>query len=313
MEKRRLSLADEIAQNREKLKKQDEWARSVSRSDFMSGIMIEEKAYGEGARERIDIIYKKSLLEEKKPVLFYIHGGAWIAGTKEARRIYCGKYADAGYVVVNIEYDLAPEAVFPTAIGQCVKAVDFTYGIADKYHMDMEKIVVGGESAGVYYAMFLCEIAKDKKLLKELMLPGINHTEFDVKAAVFNCAAVDFRKIGEKGSPGADLIFRAYLGYGKKEVLSGRRDNEIRAQLPLNYMTVNFPPTFLIYGSLDSLRFNTFMIDEKMNELGIIHKLYRSSGIFYGQHTTTMILKNKKAFKTFELVDSYVRAFLKEK
>lgn len=312
MKKNKLSLRDEIAKNRENLKKQEAWARSVSKNDFMTDIVIEEKAYGDGARERLDVIYKQSLLKEKKPVLFYIHGGGWIAGNKEARRIYCGKYADAGYAVINIEYELAPEAVFPTAIGQCVKAVDFAYGIADKYHMDMGRVMVGGESAGVYYAMFLCEIAKDKTLLEKWKLPGMQHTEFDVKVAMFNCAAVDFKKMGEKGFPGDDLMFRAYLGYGKKEVLSGRRDGEIQAQLPLNYMTADFPPTFLIYGSLDSLRFNTLMIDAKMNELGICHKLYKSRGIFYGQHTTTMILKDKKAFRVFEMVNEYVRPFLGE-
>lgn len=304
------TLADEIAKNRENLKKQEAWASGVAKSSFMSDIVIEEKKYGDGERERIDIIYKQSLLKEKKPVLFYIHGGGWIAGNKEARRIYCGKYADVGYAVINIEYELAPEAVFPTAIGQCVKAVDYAYSIADKYHMDMSRIVVGGESAGVYYAMFLCEIAKDKTMLKKLNLPEMQHTEFDVRVAIFNCAAVDFKKMGEKGFPGDDLMFRAYLGCGKKEVLSGHKDKEIEIQLPLNYMTADFPPTFLIYGSLDSLRFNTFMIDAKMNELGISHKIYKSRGIFYGQHTTTMILKDKKAFKTFEIVNEYVRAFL---
>lgn len=310
MKTKSISLKEAVQENRDNLKKQNEWAIKVSKKDFMSDIQIDEKQYGYGPREKLDIIYKKSLKDEKKPVLFYIHGGGWISGDKESRRVYCGKYADAGYVVVNIEYELAPEAVFPTAVGQCVKAADFICNIAEQYKMNMNQIGVGGESAGVYYAMFLCEISKDKMLCARFGIPEMQHKEFDVKAAMFNCGAIDFKRMAEKGFPGDDLMLRAYLGYSKEEVLSGQRDDEIQFQLPLNYMKADFPPTFLIYGNLDSLKYNTFMIDEKMNELGIPHKLYKSTGIFYGQHTTTMIFKSKKAFRVFDIIDTFLKDIL---
>ena len=224
MKEKSISLDEAVQENRENLKKQDAWATKVSKKDFMSDIQIEEKQYGNSAREKLDIIYKKSMKDERKPVLFYIHGGGWISGAKEARRVYCGKYADAGYMVINIEYELAPEAVFPTAIGQCVKAVDFTYDIAEQYKMNMDQIVVGGESAGVYYAMFLCEISKDKTLCGRLGIPEMQHNEFDVKAAMFNCGAIDFKRMAEKGFPGDDLMFRKDAGYVKQSEINYKED-----------------------------------------------------------------------------------------
>lgn len=130
--KKEISLEERVRKNRENLTKKDAWANSVAKADFMEHLVVEEHFYGNRERERLDYIYADRKEEAKRPILFYIHGGGWIAGSKEARRNYCGKFADSGYFVVNIEYDLAPEAKFPTAIGQCIHAIDFVLGFMEQ-------------------------------------------------------------------------------------------------------------------------------------------------------------------------------------
>lgn len=66
----------------------------------------------------------------------------------------------------------------------------------------------------------------------------------------------------------------------------------------------------MIYGSLDSLRFNTLEMAEKLKQLGVPHKVYKSTGLFYGQHTTTMIFKSAKAFQVFNEAASYMDQIL---
>lgn len=304
------SIEERVKENRENLSKQDAWARSIEKTDFMEHVTVEEHSYGDGERERLDYIYTKEEKESRRPVFFYIHGGGWIAGNKESRRNYCGKFADSGYFVVNIEYDLAPEAKFPTAIGQCIRAVDFVLDHAEKYHLDTDRIAVGGESAGVYYAAFVSAISKDKGIPERLGLPQMRHTEFDVKVNMFNCAAVDFKNMAENGFPDVDLMLEAFTGYPMKEILAGSRDKELEKILPLSYINGNYPPTYMIYGSLDSLRFNTLEMAEKLKQLGVPHKVYKSTGLFYGQHTTTMIFKSAKAFQVFDGVAAYMNQIL---
>ena len=306
------SIEERVKENRENLAKQDAWARSVEKSDFMSQIIVEEQAYGTGAREKIDYIYKKGTENKKKPIFFYIHGGGWIAGDKNSRRNYCGKFADSGYFCVNIEYDLAPEKKFPFAIGQCIHAVDYVLDHAEEWNLDAERIAVGGESAGVYYAAFVAAISKDKTILEKLGLPQMKHQEFDVKVNMFNCAAVELKNMAEKGFPDVDLMVEAFSGYPMKEILAGKHDKEMGKLSPLSYINEQFPATFLIYGSLDSLRFNTFKMAEKFDQFGVPYKLYKSTGIFYGQHTTTMIFKSKKAFRVFDEVVAYMDGILKK-
>ena len=307
------SLEERVRKNRENLSKQDAWARSIEKTDFMDHVTVEEHSYGEGKRERLDYIYTKACKELKRPLFFYIHGGGWIAGNKESRRNYCGKFADSGYFVVNIEYDLAPEAKFPVAINQCIRAVDYVLDHADKYHLDTDRIAVGGESAGVYYAAFVSAISKNKEILGELGLPQMRNAKFDVKVNMFNCGAVDFKNMAEKGFPDVDLMLEAFTGYPVKEILAENRKKELEKMLPFSYINENYPPTYMIYGSLDSLRFNTFKMAEKLEQLGVPHKVYKSTGVFYGQHTTTMIFKSTKAFYVFDEVVAYMNQMLNER
>lgn len=307
------SLEERVRKNRENLSKQDAWARSIEKTDFMDHVTVEEHSYGEGKRERLDYIYTKACKELKRPLFFYIHGGGWIAGNKESRRNYCGKFADSGYFVVNIEYDLATEAKFPVAINQCIRAVDYVLDHAEKYHLDTDRIAVGGESAGVYYAAFVSAISKNKEILGELGLPQMRNAKFDVKVNMFNCGAVDFKNMAEKGFPDVDLMLEAFTGYPVKEILAENRKKELEKMLPFSYINENYPPTYMIYGSLDSLRFNTFKMAEKLEQLGVPHKVYKSTGVFYGQHTTTMIFKSTKAFYVFDEVVAYMNQMLNER
>ena len=306
------TLEERVCENRRNLEKQNAWADSVAIRDFMENVEIKEIAYGDGPREKMDIIRPKKSLEEKLPILIYIHGGGWIAGTKESRRTYCGKFAEAGYCVFNIEYDLAPEARFPAAVGQCIRAVDYIMEHAKDYTGDTKRIVMAGESAGVYYAAFVSAISKDKSIPGKIGISDIKHQEFDVKANMFNCGVVDLKNMIEKGFPDVDLMAEAYTGHPAEEILSGRWDDEMKKIDPFNYISESYPPTFLLYGSLDSLRFNTFAMAGRLKELKVPYSLYKSTGIFYGQHTTTMILRSRKAFRVFDDISGWLREVLKK-
>lgn len=216
--RKQLILEEKVHKLRKNLEKQDAWAERKAKHDFMDNVTIKELWYGESKRERLDLIYPNKRGNEKLPVFFYIHGGGWIAGSKEARRNYCSKFSDSGYFVVSIEYELAPEARFPVAIGQCICAVDFMLDHSEEHQLDTDRMALGGESAGVYYAAFVSAIAKDKSILEKLGLQVMRHIEFDVKVNIFNCGAVDFKLMADYSFPGVDYMLEAYTGYTLEEV-----------------------------------------------------------------------------------------------
>lgn len=308
MKKKNLTLLEQAEANRTSLKKKDAWARNTEAKNvtWMDRLTIEDLAYGEGARQKLDLIYREK--DAVKPLLIYIHGGGYVAGTKAARRNYCGIYADHGFAVANLEYTLAPEAAYPVAIGEIARAIDFVLDHAAEYCIDASRIAVAGESAGGYYAMYAALMAKDKSLLNKLGLAPMRHGDYDVKACVLNCPCTDLKLTAVSGFPAADLFMQAFVSRSLADIKTGAFDAELSEKSPMTYVEASFPPTFLIYGQLDQLRFNALALAERLKEKGVPHTLYKSTGIFYGQHTTTMIFKGKKAFACFEAAMNFLNA-----
>ena len=71
---------------------------------------------------------------EPLPVIVWVHGGAWRAGSKEhcpARR-----FVREGYAVASINYRLSQHAIFPAQIQDSKAAVRWLRAHADRYHLD---------------------------------------------------------------------------------------------------------------------------------------------------------------------------------
>ncbi len=83
-----------MAASRQTLARQDTWALKGTEHALKNPSLISEVRYGEGSQERMDYIYPVTVQGKKLSVLIYVHGGGWVAGTKEARRLYCSLLAE---------------------------------------------------------------------------------------------------------------------------------------------------------------------------------------------------------------------------
>ncbi|MEI6526387.1 MAG: alpha/beta hydrolase [Planctomycetota bacterium] len=94
------------------------------------------------------------------PGILAIHGGAWAAGDKRFDALHCRKIAEQGYVVMAINYRLAPRHKHPAQIDDCREALRWLSEHAQEYHIDPDKLGVWGYSAGGHLAALL---ATDRK------------------------------------------------------------------------------------------------------------------------------------------------------
>ncbi len=108
--------------------------------------------------------------KEKTPVLIFIHGGIWRAGDKAMGPMEnLGKvFAENGITVVQINYRLYPEVIFPEFVNDAANAVSWVYNNIENYNGDKNKIYLGGHSAGGHIAAL---VALDTSYLTAL---GIN-------------------------------------------------------------------------------------------------------------------------------------------
>lgn len=86
------------------------------------------------------------------PVVLYIHGGGFRILSKDTHWIMGLFFAKQGFVVVNINYRLAPANPFPAAIEDACAAYVWTVENAARYGGDPSRLVVSGESAGANLA-----------------------------------------------------------------------------------------------------------------------------------------------------------------
>jgi len=87
------------------------------------------------------------------PVLFHMHGGAWVGGDAVLLESFCQLLADEiPAMVVNINYKKADVHPLPYACIEVADTVKFFMEHSQKYGIDTNYMAVGGHSAGAHLA-----------------------------------------------------------------------------------------------------------------------------------------------------------------
>jgi acetyl esterase/lipase len=84
------------------------------------------------------------------PLLIYVHGGAWRAGSKTDVPIL--KLLNHGFAIASVDYRLSTEAVFPAQIHDIKAAIRFLRAKAELYHLNAASVGIVGSSAGGHLA-----------------------------------------------------------------------------------------------------------------------------------------------------------------
>ncbi len=160
---------------------------------------------------------------EPLPLVVYAHGGYYVGGDKSSLTEYCRTLASYGYVVANLNYELAPEGQYPTQLLQVNEAIAYLTEHADAFGIDPSRIFIGGDSAGghlasqmgLYYtdAVFCQKIGGTPAISSEqlrgvLLLCGYYNTE-TVRATRFPMIADSIWILtGEKQFEGTEVSAR---------------------------------------------------------------------------------------------------------
>jgi acetyl esterase len=112
------------------------------------------------------------------PVLLYLHGGGFTIGNLETHDSLCRQLAlRSGAAVIALDYRLAPEHRFPTAVDDAWAALQ-ALARADmgaRLGLDTARLAVGGDSAGATLSAVCALMARDAGLtlaLQVLITPG---------------------------------------------------------------------------------------------------------------------------------------------
>ncbi|KAF1948044.1 hypothetical protein EJ02DRAFT_449516 [Clathrospora elynae] len=93
--------------------------------------------------------HKKLKGTKKYPVVINFHGGGFVLGTAHDDARWCGVVVDeVKAIVVSVDYRLAPENPFPTAVEDGADAVLWLAQHADELMLDSDRFAISGFSSG---------------------------------------------------------------------------------------------------------------------------------------------------------------------
>jgi acetyl esterase len=97
------------------------------------------------------------------PVVLYVHGGSFRILSKDTHWMMALGFARRGYLVLNINYRLAPRHPFPAAVEDACAALVWAMEHAADYGGDPRRLVLAGESAGANLATALAVAASYRR------------------------------------------------------------------------------------------------------------------------------------------------------
>jgi acetyl esterase/lipase len=180
------------------------------------------------------------------PLLIWIHGGAWMSGSKDDPSPALRFTAD-GYAVAQVGYRLSQEAKFPAQIHDCKAAVRWLRANAQKYNLDPNRFAAWGGSAGGHLVTLLGTSGGVAGL--EGHVNDLKESS-RVQAVVDWFGPTDFLQIGNAesdlqhnapDSPESKLIGRAVLE---------NKDKAAKAS-PISYVSKEAPPFLIMHGDRD--------------------------------------------------------------
>jgi acetyl esterase/lipase len=216
---------------------------------------------------------------KKRPVLVWLHGGALIMGSRTAVPQNLRELCRAeGYVLVSLDYRLAPEVKLPDIIQDVEDAMAWLRGedARKELHLDPNKMVVAGGSAGGYLTLMTGPRMKPRPsaLVAYWGYGDVDGDWYTKPSEHYRTSAalvskeVAYQGVGGKVLTGTDVLskmdaaarskYYLYLrqnGLWTKEVTGFDPDKERRKldpYCPVRNITSDYPPTLMIHGTKDT-------------------------------------------------------------
>ncbi|MGM0409405.1 MAG: alpha/beta hydrolase [Bacillota bacterium] len=184
--------------------------------------------FGDEDRLKLDIYYSEEKIEEKKKVIFFVHGGSWKSNNKDQFQFIGKNLARRGYIAVLPNYRLVPENRYPTQIKDIAKALKWTEDNINKYGGDNKNIILSGHSAGGHLAAL---IGYSDKWQNEYNINKENISSLVLLAGVY--------KFSEKYENGAEAV---------KDFVPKKHWEDAQ---PVEHLDPSDPPTFVLQGLKD--------------------------------------------------------------
>ncbi len=218
---------------------------------------------------QLDLYLPKNLSKQTLPAIVLVHGGGWRAGYRTNFTAFAIAMAEQGYAAATISYRLSPEEKYPAAIHDVKEAVRWLRKNARKYHINPDKIAVGGGSAGGQIAS-LTGVTNDLELFDPKMhkSPVSSRVQAIVNIdglSDFTSEAARFYEDDPRKNPSAAGAWFGGRYHEKKELW--------HQASPIYYVNKSTPPILFLISNEERFSLGHKEMIEKMKTFNIPYQL----------------------------------------
>ncbi len=180
-----------------------------------------------------------------RPVIVWIHGGAWKSGSKADVPIT--PLLSAGFAIASVDYRLSPVAPFPAQLHDIKAAIRFLRANHQRFQLDADRFVMAGSSAGGHLAALAGVTDRVRELEGNL---GHADVSSRVQAIVSFYGASNLQTILAQSTPyGLNVRIPALELF-----LGGQPDAKpelAKLASPVAHVDSSDPPLWLFHGDQD--------------------------------------------------------------
>jgi acetyl esterase/lipase/protocatechuate 3,4-dioxygenase beta subunit len=254
-------------------------ATITATSDGHGGSAGVSVSYGEGARtnityctigevqDKMDVYVPSASMPRPLPVAVHVHGGGWVSGSRSTGTRFTElkeTLLARGYLVVSLDYRLAPAHKYPSQIQDVKCAIRHLRSRASRYGLDPDRIGVWGGSAGGQLVALLGTADAGAGFDDA---GGFQEISSEVQAVIALSAITDFTS-PEELRDDYSRVFRTWPDPTSAEMIEAS---------PVTHVTPDDAPFFLIVGDEDELVLpaQSVRMNQLLQDAGVSSSLLR--------------------------------------
>ncbi len=205
--------------------------------------------------------------DEPTPVLIYIHGGGWRAGSKNRVPGWLSQLVkDNKASVVSVEYRFTDVKPHPAQVNDCLRAIQFVRHKADEWGFNPARIGVTGGSAGGHLSAY---VALHDDIANPKATDPVERQSSRVACAVSFAGPTDWsllHKIDHQHP-----AYRQLIGYAPGTPADDLSEKLVKDVSPISFVSKDDPPIMQVHGDKDVI--------VPIEHARVLHKKLQAAGV----------------------------------
>jgi acetyl esterase len=231
-----------------------------------ASVMTDTVRYDQADADALLDIHRPRGIVARGPTVVWILGGGFVSGRRGDVTNYAKILAGQGFVVVNVDYTIAPEAEYPGPVRQVSKALGFLSRNNKRLGLASGRLVLAGDSAGAQIAAQTAALVTNAAYARSLGVHAEIGTD-QLAGVLLYCGVYDISGLGTCGGPLGWFIDSAGWAYSGER--HWRVEGSLRTMSLAPHITTAFPPAFITAGNADPLEPQSRALSAALRKAGV--------------------------------------------